>query len=171
MFNNITIISGVKKVSADVSKMLAEELDMLVLDTDDYIAYDMEMSINQIIADQGSDFFYTVETAKLKRMIEYEDAVIAPSPTCLLNMENIYNLKKFSYIVLLECDANTEYNRFHRDTSLIMKKYLSKSYGVVLENKARIAEENLADIVIDITGKRPKQIVDEIMAQLNKILS
>lgn len=111
MKDNIALIGFMGSGKTKVGKILAKNLDMKFVDIDRAISIREKKSIPEIFEEKGEAYF-----RKLERMIIEEESlnnniVIATGGGVIIDNENIKNLKKTSYVVFLDCDVETIYER------------------------------------------------------------
>jgi shikimate kinase len=149
-----------------IGKLLAAQLDLPFIDTDDLIIESVGMSIKSYIEEYGEISFRSKETEILKSIIKLKDSVISTGggmPCFNNNMEIINNIGISYYLC---CGIDIIYPRIANDQKRILaykksKEEISKLY------KSRLMYYNLAKFRI-ISNRPPNKVVNRIVTLLNK---
>lgn len=154
--------SNFKKI---VSKALAKKLDMFYLDTSDIIKFDME-AYNKVVDVNGVDFFARLEDEAFRRTCGFENTIITTELSLLNKNKNYELLKKSSLIVFLKLDYE-----FYKE-KLIEERPRSNIYEenlnlIVFSERNQILS-NYSDIIINVTNKNEKRIINLIIKEIEK---
>ncbi len=152
-----------------VSELLADRLDLELMDTDAAIEESEKRSISSIFETEGEEAFRDMETELLKMIVSdhLRNMVISLGGGLPLREENRKLLKEAGKVVYLKARPETVYDRIKGDTT----RPLLQSEDPM----ARIKElqavrsdiyEAASDITIDTDDKTPAEIVDEIIREL-----
>ncbi len=149
-----------------VSQILADELDMDLLDTDDAIETTEGRSINEIFASDGEEAFRDMETELLDTIASdhWRDMVISLGGGMPVREENRKLLSASGKVVYLKASPEVIYERVKDDTSRPLLKCEDPKAKIkeLLDARSGFYEE-AADLVIDTDGKTPPEIVREIL--------
>lgn len=162
--NNIALLGAMKAVNLAVGRLLAEDMQMTFIDTDDAIEKQYGMSIGCIIDDYKLPYYYSLENKFLKES-NFKNSVLSTSGSLFMKPENIYNLDEDSYIVLLVANDPTTRLRITNDKNYPLKNDVLRNLDAirsVLETRGR---EN-ATLVIDTTNKPAEEVAKEIKKKL-----
>lgn len=166
--DSIALIGFMATGKTSVGKALAEHLgkDYVFIETDQIIVEDAGKSIPKIFAEEGENKFREYEIEACKKASKFKKAIISCGGGIVLNMVNVENLKQNCHIVLLKASSEEIYKR-------AMKAGKEKRPVIDKENPKAEIEKLLkyrepfyyesAEIIIDTTGKKIKDIVKEIV--------
>ncbi|PKP60667.1 shikimate kinase [Candidatus Atribacteria bacterium HGW-Atribacteria-1] len=111
MRKNIIITGFMGTGKSVVAKELARKLKMEFIDMDQIIEEDQGMSISDIFARYGENYFREQENKLVKKLSQKENMVIATGGGTLLSSDNARMLGQAGEIVCLYADSQTIYNR------------------------------------------------------------
>ena len=100
-----------------IGKVLAHNLNLPFLDSDQVIETNAGMSIPQIMAQQGEMAYRDMETAALKQIINNKESVIALGGGALLREENRALVENNGRIIFLMAELNTLLGRLRSDSN------------------------------------------------------
>ena len=100
-----------------IGKVLAHNLNLPFLDSDQVIETNAGMSIPQIMAQQGEMACRDMETAALKQIINNKESVIALGGGALLREENRALVENNGRVIFLMAELNTLLGRLHSDSN------------------------------------------------------
>lgn len=148
-----------------VGRALAEQLGVTMIDTDRYIEEKVGKSIKQIFAEEGEAVFRRYEREFL-RTLPSDKRIVTTGGGMVIQPENREWMKQTGTVIYLHCEFEEIMRRLAEDDT---RPLLSSQR----ENFRRLWEERLpyyseADIVIDTTGRRVDDIVQEIMEWIKK---
>lgn len=161
----VVLIGFMGSGKSTVGKELAKALEYHFLDTDSYIENNAKMSIGEIFAKHGEQYFRNLETETIKNLMEStEEAVVSTGGGLPLREENADILKKNGFVVYLRVKASTVEERLKGDTTrpLLQGENVSKKIADLLEYRDPIYEYG-AHMVLDVDGKAVDQIVEDII--------
>ncbi|MCJ8342506.1 MAG: shikimate kinase [Cetobacterium sp.] len=115
MKDNIALIGFMGSGKTTVGKILARYLDMKFIDIDRAICAREKKTIPEIFEEKGEDYFRRLERLIIEEESSENNIVIATGGGVIIDNENIKNLKKTSYVVYLDCDVETIYQRVKRN--------------------------------------------------------
>lgn len=101
---NIVLTGFMASGKTEVSKAIAELSDYILLDTDDMIVKKAGMSINEIFASHGEQYFRQLEKKAVSEASSMEKAVIATGGGVILDKENVSLLRRTGVIFNLAPD-------------------------------------------------------------------
>ena len=100
-----------------IGKVLAHNLNLPFLDSDQVIEMNAGMSIPQIMAQQGEMACRDLETAALKQIINNKESVIALGGGALLREENRALVENNGRVIFLMAELNTLLGRLRSDSN------------------------------------------------------
>ncbi len=157
---------GVGKTT--VGKILAEVSLRSFVDTDALIE-EKYGKISEIFATYGEGYFRDLEGETVRALSEKNALVISVGGGLVLREENVILLKKQGEIVYLRAKKETLVERLQKDTTrpLLQGRDLEKRIEELMRARTR-AYEQAADCVVDVDGKTPTQIAEEIIRCIEK---
>lgn len=165
---NIVLIGFMGAGKTTVSEYLSTMFAMDVVEMDQVIAEREGMSIPDIFATYGEEYFRNRETELLKEMQLRKRAVISCGGGAALRGENVAEMKKNGRVVLLTAKPQTIYERVKDSTDRpVLNGNNNVEFITDLMEKRREKYEKAADIVIYTDHKTVLQICEELIAKLN----
>lgn len=162
--NNIVLIGFMGVGKGTIARALYKETGLFPLDCDDLIESAYNLKIKEIFAKFGEDEFRKTEK-KLAKFIEknVSNAIISTGG----GFYKVPNLKKLGTIIYLKSDFEGIISRIKNSpnaTKKLAKRPLLKdpSEAKKLFDKREDEYEKVADFIVDVSDKTPKQIVKEI---------
>lgn len=167
---NIFLIGYMGTGKSTVAACMAKQYNMAVLEMDQMIVEREGMSISDIFAKYGEDYFRDVETKLLIEIQTQENKVVSCGGGVVLREKNVNEMRKGGNIVLLSARAETILERVKDDDSrpLLQGNKNIEFINNMLE-KRRPKYESAADVVIETDGKQVSDICNEIFEQIRKI--
>ena len=164
---NIILIGFMGAGKTTVGNVVAERLNQPLFDTDQLIEQQTGMSISKIFEDYGENEFRRLETKILKgNLSANKDWVLSVGGGLPLKEENRGLLQKMGIVVYLRVQPDTVLQRLKGDKTrpLLQGGDVKQKVESLLRQRGTIYEEG-ADIVIDVDGKAPETIVQEILTK------
>ncbi|MBQ3514443.1 MAG: shikimate kinase [Lachnospiraceae bacterium] len=114
---NIILIGFMGAGKTAVGNRLSKKLGYEYIDTDQYIEEKEGMTISNIFAEKGEDYFRNLETSVIKELMLREKATIFSTGGGMpLRRENAELLKELGVVVYLKATPDTIYGRVKGDT-------------------------------------------------------
>ncbi len=155
-----------------VSEILADKLDLELLDTDEAIEEAEGITINEIFAQYGEEAFRCMETDLLDMIVSEHlgEMVVSLGGGLPLREENRELLKKAGKVIFLRTTPETVYSRLEGDnTRPLLQGADPKAKIKELLESRREKYEAAADMIVDTDGKTPEEIANEIIEELGMI--
>lgn len=114
MKTNIALIGFMGSGKTTVGKALAKSLDMRFVDIDRLISIKEKKTINEIFEEFGERYFRDLERTTIEEVSFESNTVISTGGGSIIDNANIKNLSHSSFIVFLDCDIETIYERVRR---------------------------------------------------------
>ena len=138
-----------------------------LIDTDAYIEACEKMSISDIFAQKGEDYFRQAETIALKTLLAQDKQfVISCGGGMPLREENRKLLKELGMVVYLRIKPETVLARLKGDTTRPLLKVDDSGERVRTLMQQREAHYlSGADFVLDVDQKTPEELAEEIFKE------
>ncbi len=151
---------------------IAEKTGRRWYDTDGMIV-DKHGKISDIFEYYGEAYFRKLETEIVKELAEKDNLVISTGGGLVLKKENNEVLQKNGRIVFLQASLDTLAKRLKVDSERPLlqtsTENLRERLSKLMAERAPIYE-HVADFVVDVDGKTPEQIADEIILLIGQNL-
>ncbi|MGQ4873261.1 MAG: shikimate kinase [Promethearchaeia archaeon] len=170
--DSIALIGFMATGKTTIGKELVKRLgnDYIFIETDQLIVEKAGKTIPEIFAEEGEIKFREYEISACKMASEFRKAVISCGGGVVLNKINIDYLKKNCYIILLKATVDEIYKRALKDkieSRPIINKEDPRSEIEKVLNFREPFYESAAEIIIDTTGKKVEEIVNEILKKID----
>lgn len=161
---NIVLIGFMGTGKSTVSDCLHSMFGMKVVEMDQVIAEREQMSIPDIFAAYGEEYFRGLETRLLVEMQSRKNTVVSCGGGAALRERNVAEMKKSGKVVLLTASPETVYERVKDDGGrpLLEGRKDVKGISELMEQR-RAKYEAAADIVINTDNKTARQVCEELV--------
>ena len=166
--NNIILIGFMGAGKSSLGRAVSKILHVPLLDTDDLIVHSEGMSINEIFAVKGEEYFRSLETQTIRSLAQREDRfVLSVGGGLPLRAENRPLLHQAGCVIYLKVGIETLKERLSRDTK---RPILHQGEGTLEEKIRRILSEReplyleAADVVFVNDNKGFHQAAAELAA-------
>ncbi|MBN3039341.1 MAG: shikimate kinase [Candidatus Omnitrophica bacterium] len=159
---NIVLVGFMGTGKTAVGRLLAKEMGIKYISTDEVIEDKERRSINDIFKKNGEPYFRSVEKEIVKKVSELDRFVIDAGGGVVLDEENIQNLKRNGKIVCLSADVNTilERTKRYRHRPLLNVKDPRQKVESLLQERAPFYAK--ADFTIDTSEMTIEQVAEKI---------
>lgn len=149
-----------------VGRLLADKLGCGFVDMDSYITEKLGMSIPQIFAEKGEDYFRNAETDAISELAE-KSGVIACGGGAMLRKNNADIANSVGTVVFIDVPFETCYERISGDKNrpLVMNN-TKEELNLIFEGRAPIYKENSA-VTADGSGS-PMEVAEKIISVLRE---
>ena len=150
-----------------VGKILASELGLKAIDTDDLVEQVSGRKISEIFLEEGESAFRKLEHNVVLSALNEEDVVISLGGGSILDPEVNERLSKESCVVYLEVSISNAAPRvgFNAERPLLLANPRQQWLKLFEERRARY--ETLARIRVSTDNKKPKESALEIKGMLS----
>ncbi len=146
-----------------MARLLADELQMELIEMDETIESEENRTINEIFTTDGEQCFRDLESALIVRIADKGNTIVSCGGGAILREENIANMKKNGIIVYLSATPETIYERVRYSTNRpLLNGNMNVEYIGELMAKRIEKYENAADVVLSVDGKTKKEVLSEI---------
>ena len=167
---NIVLIGFMGAGKSTISDYLSTMFDMDIVEMDQVIAEREEMSIPDIFATYGEEYFRDLETNLLIEMQSHKNAVISCGGGAALREKNVAEMKKNGRVVLLTATPETIFERVKdsNDRPVLNGRKNVKGISELMEQR-REKYEAAADIVINTDNEDEIALFNEICKKYKTI--
>lgn len=155
-----------------ISRMLGKMLNTSVTDLDDEIVRRAGMTIPDIFAQNGEEYFRQLEHDTLADIIKSDQGILATGGGTPMRPDNLTILKDTSTpVVLLKASAMETLRRIGGDSGRPLAKSLDEKGIADLQAQRQVNYDACADLTIKTDGLSPSAIAEEIVSFLNLPIS
>lgn len=172
--NNYVLIGFMGCGKTTIGQKLADRTGMEQLDTDALIVQEAGMPVTEIFHKEGEQGFRIRETQLLKDLVRSgrEHAIYSTGGGIVMQQENADLLHCLGTVILLEITPEEVIRRLGRDTTRPLLQGEDRTKRVrTLMARRREAYEACADLKIEVSGKTPEAITEEILGVRNSYRS
>lgn len=167
---NIVLIGFMGAGKSTISDYLSTMFDMRLVEMDQEISERQEMSIPDIFATYGEEYFRNLETELLKELQAGSGCVISCGGGVALREENVVEMKKNGRVVLLTASPETIYERVKDSNDRpLLKGNNNVEFIADMMEKRREKYQAAADVVIQTDNKTILQICEELITNLMRL--
>ena len=167
---NIVLIGFMGTGKSTVSELLKRRFAMEVVEMDQIIEERQEMSISDIFATYGEEYFRDLETNLLIEMQSQKNMVISCGGGVPMRERNVVEMKKNGRVVLLTAKPETILNRVKNNHNRpLLEGNKNVDFIADLMEKRREKYQTAADIVIETDGKSGLEICEELVKKLKTL--
>ena len=137
---------------------------------DAYIQKKEGMSIKEIFATNGEEYFRNCESNTIIELREKKHMVVSCGGGVPLREKNVELMKNSGYVVWLTATPEAIYERVKDSTERpLLNGNMNVPFIQNLMESRREKYERAADIVIDTTGKEIESICEELLQKLSAL--
>ncbi len=167
---NIVLIGFMGAGKSTVSDYLSTMFAMKIVEMDQVIAEREQMSIPDIFATYGEEYFRDLETGLLVEMQSQKNTVISCGGGAALRERNVAEMKKNGRVVLLTASPETIFDRVKDgdDRPVLNGRKNVNGISELMEQR-REKYEAAADIVINTDNKTVLEVCEELVQRLTEM--
>ncbi len=167
---NIVLIGFMGTGKTTVAEKLGELYGFEILEMDQVIAEQEKMSIPEIFSTYGEEYFRNLETNLLVDLQKKNHMVISCGGGAALRKENVIEMRRNGYVVLLTADSKTVWKRLQdKDDRPVLNGHKTLKDIESLMEERRQRYEAAADMKIDTDKKTVCEVCEELMDKLGRI--
>lgn len=166
---NIILEGFMGSGKSTIASILADKLDMDLVDTDEAIEEAEGRKISEIFARDGEEAFRDMETELLQTIVSehWSEMIISLGGGLPMREVNRELLKKAGKVVLLTATPDTVYERLKDDTTRpLLQSEDPKARIRELHTSRRNQYEAAADIVVETDDRTPEEIAELIIEMI-----
>lgn len=164
--NNIVLVGYMGSGKSTIGKYIAKEFGYNFIDTDEYIELKQKMTINDIFATYGEEYFRNLETEVLRELNgKSVKTVISTGGGMPVKKENQEILRDIGKVIYLAAKSETIYDRVKNSTNrpLLACKNPRKKIEEMIKTRNPIYS-SVADYIIETDEQNIKDIASKIIA-------
>lgn len=167
---NIILIGFMGAGKSTISDYLSTMFAMDIVEMDQVIAEREEMTIPDIFATYGEEYFRTLETNLLIEMQSKKNTIVSCGGGAAMRERNVQEMKKNGRVVLLTASPETIYERVKDsdDRPVLNGRKNVKGISELMEQR-REKYEAAADVVVNTDGKTVLQICEELVQKVTEM--
>lgn len=166
MSHNIYLIGFMGVGKSTIGKLLAEKTKTELVEMDETIEEEQKMTINEIFAGYGEQYFRDLESELIEKIARQENKIVSCGGGAVLRPENVANMKKSGTIVFLSATPESIYQRVRYGTNRpLLNGNMNVEYIAGLMEKRQAVYEKAADVTVSTDGKEKQEIVGEILEE------
>ena len=163
--NNIYLIGFMGSGKSAVCSCLHELTGMEVVEMDAILADNEKMTINDIFATKGEEYFRDKETELLTQLSDESRKAVSCGGGAILRPQNVSLMKESGKIILLSAKPETIYDRLKdSDDRPLLHGNMNVPFIAEMIEKRRPRYESAADFTVKVDGKNLDAICKEILA-------
>ncbi len=167
---NILLIGFMGAGKSTVSAKLSEWLAMEIMEMDAYIQQKEGMTIQEIFAVNGEEYFRNCESNTLIELRERKHMVVSCGGGVPLREKNVELMKNSGYVVWLTATPEAIYDRVKDSTERpLLNGNMNVPFIQNLMESRKEKYEKAADIMVDTTGKEIEEICEELLQKLSAL--
>ena len=167
---NIILIGFMGAGKSTISDYLSTMFAMDIVEMDQVIAEREEMTIPDIFATYGEEYFRTLETNLLIEMQSQKNTIISCGGGAAMREINVREMKKNGRVVLLTASPETIYERVKDSDDRPVLNGRKNVQGISeLMEQRREKYEAAADVVVNTDGKTVLQICEELVQKVTEM--
>jgi shikimate kinase len=150
-----------------IGSLVAERLNVSFRDTDLVIEEESGRTVSEIFLEDGEDKFRALEKIVLRKELLTDNTVLALGGGAPLSIDAQSALRAIaSPVFYLDISLSSVAPRigFNRDRPLLLHN--PRGQWETLMQERRPIYESIADHIIDVNGKEPEAIVEEVLVAL-----
>lgn len=162
--NNITLIGMMGSGKSTIGKKLSEVLpDYNFVDTDELIVLNQNISINDIFAQKGEEYFRHIETSILKEVLNKRNQIISTGGGIILKEENRTLLKQKSIVIYLQASSDTLFERVknNKDRPLLNVEDMKNKIATLAAERKELYK-NCSTYIVNTEDKTIENVLKEI---------
>ncbi|MCE5312137.1 MAG: shikimate kinase [Nitrospiraceae bacterium] len=171
MNRNVVLTGFMGTGKSAAGQIIAKKLGLRFIDIDAEIERTQGITINEIFALHGEEFFRDLESAVIDELSKAGPAVIATGGGAVLREENMRRLRENGIVVCLMAEPEIIFSRVGKAGNRPLLKTDDAMTKIKEMLKARSPYYNKADIIIDTGNKTPLETAEEVIQQVKDMVS
>ena len=167
MKSNIVLCGFMGSGKSTVGRALAEKLSKKLIDTDSYIEKKEGMTISEIFASKGEEYFREAELKACREFSDLENCIISTGGGTLLKEDNVAEIKRGGTVFFLNVSPKTVLTRLRHDTTrpLLQREDKEKAVNELMSLRMPLYRK-AADHIIS-AEEPPRKVCAKIISIYN----
>lgn len=168
--HNIVLVGFMGTGKSEVGRRLAARLGRVFIDTDTVIEQKMGISIAQLFAEKGENYFRQQERHVIAQTCQSNGQIIATGGGAIVDPLNAQQLKENGFVVCLSAVPEVIYERVrcHADRPLLQGEDPLTKIRTLLQARAEAYAQ--ADVTIDTSQRSADEVTDAVLTVYNRTL-
>jgi shikimate kinase len=146
--------------------LLARKLNYDFIDTDIYIEQKEQRNLQDILDEDGVDYFCKIEQERILELLPVNNHVIAPGGSVIYSKKLIAALQEASFIIFLDVPLDILQNRLENKETRGIVRLKKKSLETLYQERVPLYKK-YADLVISCNDHSPDEIIKVILPHMN----
>ncbi len=166
---NVVLIGFMGSGKSSVGRELAKRWNFRFIDTDAMIRHKYDLSIPDIFAKHGENFFREAEYQALVRLRGITSTIIATGGGIVIQPRNLPLLRALGLVVWLCADQTTILDRVGKSAHRPMLNQANpeESVTILLRERAPLYQQ-AADLQIETSGLTHREVADRVVFGIDK---
>lgn len=167
MKKNIVLCGFMGSGKSTIGKILSEKLGMRLIDTDSYIESKEGMTVSEIFAKYGEEYFRNAELEACRQLSSLQGCIISTGGGTLLRETNVAEIKKGGKVYFLDISPDTVLTRLRHDTTrpLLQREDKEKAVNDLMKQRMPLYKK-AADHIIN-AEESPRKVCAKIIEIYN----
>lgn len=161
---HIILIGFMGSGKSTVGPLLADELSLKYVDTDQLIEDEEDMSISDIFSVLGEGYFRLKERRALEGILKREPCVVSTGGGSILDPVNVCLMRESGNVIYLKADIDILYERIKGCTTrpLVCGDDAYQKVSAIF-SKRKSLYEDVAHFVVDTSDLKVDEVVREVL--------
>ncbi len=160
MVNNIYLVGFMCSGKSTIGELLAEKFGLKFVDIDREIEREERKKIREIFSQEGEAYFRKLEREKIQELSKKKGLVVSTGGGLGADLENMNLMKKTGVVIWFKVSLEEVKKRCGKDTERPMLQISEGELKELFKNREEIYR--LADITVEVDGKKPEEILREL---------
>ncbi|MBQ7977145.1 MAG: hypothetical protein IJ301_00895 [Clostridia bacterium] len=166
MKTNIAFICLLENYAKNVSKIMAEKLEMFYVNVDDMVQFelgDAEHVVDTLGKSDGEKYINKCENKVVGNVTSFENTIICMNPTTMFSNDNFEKIVNTSYVVYLQISP-----KFFEQRCKYSGDYVDQELNNIAFTERDKFYVEKSDIVLNCSAFKEQKAVKKLMKAINK---